>query len=161
MVDTLASGASGRKAVEVQVLSWAPLQQHIMMQTRTPTSLKVRRQSQVLELHYDNGDVFQLPFELLRVLSPSAEVRGHSPEQATLQYGKADVMISAIEPAGNYALHITFDDGHDSGIYSWDYLYDLASHRDEYWQDYLQQLQAAGKSRYPDAVQVFDPAKKR
>lgn len=112
----------------------------------TPTKIKLHKQSKTLEL--DFGDqVFTLPAEYLRVHSPSAEVKGHGPGQAVLQYGKAGVGIQQLELAGNYALKICFDDGHDSGIYTWDYLRDLGIHQEEYWQAYLAALQAAGKSR--------------
>ncbi|HEY9033041.1 MAG TPA: DUF971 domain-containing protein [Pseudomonadales bacterium] len=129
------------------------------MNTLSPDSLKIRRGSRLLELHYADGKTLHIPFELLRVCSPSAEVRGHSPAQAVLQYGKAEVLINAIEPVGNYAVQIVFDDGHDSGIYTWDYLYQLGTQQDSLWQEYLAKLQAAGKSRFADAVMVFDPKK--
>ena len=111
-----------------------------------------------LELDFEDGAAYTLSAEFLRVFSPSAEVRGHGPGQETLQTGKSSVGISAINPVGHYAVQITFDDGHDSGLYSWQYLRDLAEEQDRYWQTYLRQLVAEGKSRDPE-VQVlhFDP----
>ena len=128
------------------------------MSSKIPLSIRLRRASRVLELDYGEGEAYSLPFEYLRVQSPSAEVRGHGPGQEVLQTGKSSVAIAGIEPVGHYAVQITFDDGHDSGLYSWRYLRDLAERQDHYWQQYLQQLSAAGKSRDPE-VQVlhFDP----
>jgi DUF971 family protein len=103
--------------------------------------------SRVLELAFDNGVVFRLPYEYLRVYSPSAEVRGHGPGQETLQVGKKDIAISEVEPVGHYAIRPTFSDGHNSGIYSWDYLYDLGVRQSELWQRYLDQIEKAGASR--------------
>lgn len=114
---------------------------------RIPTAIKLHKASRLLELHYA-GDSYRLPAEFLRVHSPSAEVQGHG--KPILQTGKLNVALIGIEPAGNYALKLLFDDGHDSGLYSWDYLYQLALRQDELWQDYLAQLKAAGKSRDPD-----------
>jgi DUF971 family protein len=105
----------------------------------------------VLEIAFDDGDTFRLPYEYLRVYSPSAEVRGHGPGQETLQIGKRDVTISSVEPVGHYALRPTFSDGHDTGIYSWEYLHELGVHHDEYWQRYLERLKAAGATRDPPA----------
>lgn len=119
-------------------------------------TLNVRKKSAVVELSYDNGEQYQLSFELLRVYSPSAEVRGHGGENAVLQTGKADVMIERLEPAGQYGVQIYFDDGHSSGIYSWPYLYELAQTQEERWYSYLQQLEKAGKSRYAGAVNIID-----
>jgi DUF971 family protein len=116
-----------------------------------PTELTVRKQSKVLEIAFDDGAAFVLPFELLRVYSPSAEVRGHGPGQETLQVGKKDVTINEVEPVGHYALRPSFSDGHDSGIYSWDYLYDLGVRQSELWQKYLDRLGAAGATREPVA----------
>lgn len=115
----------------------------------TPTEIKLHQLSRVLELAFEDGHVFRLPYELLRVYSPSAEVRGHGPGQETLQVGKKDVTITEVEPVGHYALRPTFSDGHDSGIYSWDYLHDLGVRQDELWQRYLERLAAAGGSREP------------
>ncbi|WP_025732434.1 gamma-butyrobetaine hydroxylase-like domain-containing protein [Carnimonas nigrificans] len=97
---------------------------------------------------------FTLPVELLRVFSPSAEVRGHSPDQAVLQTGKRDVTLLNIEPVGNYALKLFFDDGHNSGIYSWAFLFELAIHRHDWWQHYLKELETAGASRAPLGIQI-------
>ena len=114
---------------------------------RIPTAIKLHKASRLLEMHYA-GDSYRLPAEFLRVHSPSAEVQGHG--KPILQTGKLNVALIGIEPAGNYALKLLFDDGHDSGLYSWDYLYQLALRQDVLWQDYLAQLKAAGKSRDPD-----------
>jgi DUF971 family protein len=115
--------------------------------TPVPTGIVVHGASRVLELQYADGTTYRLPFEYLRVHSPSAEVRGHGPGQETLQTGKRDVTIVSLEPVGNYALQPTFSDGHNSGIYSWDLLYDLATRQAEYWQAYLDSLAAAGVDR--------------
>jgi DUF971 family protein len=111
----------------------------------------------MLELVYSDG-VFQLRAEYLRVYSPSAEVKGHGSGQEILQTGKQHVGITGLEPAGNYAIRIVFDDGHDSGIYTWDYLYELGSQQDLYWQNYLRRLDEAGKSRDPDLSVVRLPS---
>ena len=115
-----------------------------------PTELAVRRQSRLLDIAFDDGASFSLPFELLRVYSPSAEVRGHGPGQEVLQVGKRDVTITEVEPVGHYALRPTFSDGHGSGIYSWDYLYEIGMDQDELWRRYLERLTAAGASRDPE-----------
>jgi len=112
-----------------------------------PTALTVRMQSRVLELSFDDGSEFSLPFELLRVYSPSAEVRGHGAGQEVLQTGKRDVLIAALEPVGNYAVQPQFSDSHNTGIYSWDYLYWLGKNQAQLWEDYLQRLEAAGFTR--------------
>ncbi len=112
-----------------------------------PTRIKLNKSSKTLELGYADGQQFSLPAEFLRVHSPSAEVQGHG--NPVLQYGKINVALTHIQPAGNYALKMTFDDGHDSGIFTWDYLYRLGSQQSEIWQDYLSQLSAAGQSRDP------------
>lgn len=109
-----------------------------------PTSLNARTQSRVLEVAFDDGKEFSLPFELLRVYSPSAEVRGHGPGQETLQTGKRDVGVVGIEPVGNYAIKPIFSDQHSSGIFTWDYLYWLGENQSQVWQEYLEKLQAAG-----------------
>ena len=101
----------------------------------------------MLELHFDDGYECQLSCEYLRVHSPSAEVQGHGPGQETLQYGKLEVGISNLQPSGNYALKIHFDDGHDSGLFTWDYLYKLGKNQEQNWERYLQKLEVAGKSR--------------
>lgn len=112
-----------------------------------PTDLRLHQRSKVLEVAYDTGEVFKLPCELLRVLSPSAEVQGHGPGQRVLQAGKREVNITAIHPVGNYAVLLEFDDGHRTGIYSWTYLYELGTHQSDYWQRYLDELAAAGAER--------------
>ncbi|MBV1787381.1 DUF971 domain-containing protein [Marinobacterium sp. D7] len=117
-----------------------------MIEVPLPRDIRLHLKSRTLELVYDDGE-FELTAEFLRVLSPSAEVRGHGIGQGVLQHGKKHVGIKGVEPAGNYALKIIFDDGHDSGLYTWEYLYDLAHDRDAYWQRYLAELEAAGKSR--------------
>ena len=115
----------------------------------TPTSVILHNKSRVLELAFEDGQVFRLPYEFLRVYSPSAEVRGHGPGQETLQVGKQDVTIAEGEPVGHYALKPKFSDGHESGIYSWEYLYDLGARQDFLWKKYLDRLAAAGASRAP------------
>jgi DUF971 family protein len=112
-----------------------------------PTEIRLHQKSRLLEVCFADDQRFQLPCEYLRVYSPSAAVRGHSPEQAILQAGKKEVTITAIEPVGQYAVKLVFSDGHDSGLYSWDYLYELGKHQTEYWQNYLIRLQLAGLSR--------------
>jgi DUF971 family protein len=111
-----------------------------------PTALNVRTQSRVLEISFDDGKAFSLPFELMRVYSPSAEVRGHGKGQEILQTGKRQVGVDAVEPIGNYAVKPVFSDGHDSGIFTWDYLYRLGTNQTQLWSDYLSKLQAAGYS---------------
>ena len=115
----------------------------------TATEIILHQQSKALELAFEDGARFKLPFEFLRVSSPSAEVRGHGPGQETLQVGKRDVVLVDIEPAGNYALKLVFNDGHDSGLYTWEYLYELGKYQDAMWHDYLGKLEAAGASREP------------
>lgn len=112
-----------------------------------PTEIKLHQQSRTLEIAFDDGQRFNLPCEYLRVYSPSAEVRGHGPGQETLQVGKEDVTIEKIEQVGSYAIQPYFDDGHNSGIYSWETLYDLGINYDKYWQDYLDALAEAGHER--------------
>ncbi len=119
--------------------------------TPIPSDVKLHQTSRVLELQYADGRRFRLPYEFLRVLSPSAEVRGHGPGQETLQTGKCDVGIESIEPVGHYALRPTFSDGHSTGIYSWEYLRELCERQDELWREYLQKIAAAGASREPSA----------
>jgi len=113
----------------------------------TPQNITVHGASRVLEVAFSDGKVFRLPFELMRVYSPSAEVKGHGPGQETLQTGKRQVDIAEIGAVGNYAIQPHFSDGHDSGIYSWDYLYFLGDQQDALWADYLARLQAAGVDR--------------
>ena len=114
-----------------------------------PTDITLHRASRVLEVAFDTGETFHLPCEYLRVNSPSAEVQGHGPSQRVLQYGKQDVNIVEIAPVGQYGVLLKFDDGHDTGIFSWSVLYDLGTHQAEKWQAYLDELAAAGKSRAP------------
>lgn len=116
---------------------------------RVPLDIRLHRQSRILELTYRDGTRFALPCEFLRVYSPSAEVRGHAPGQETLQVGKEQVQIDAVEPMGNYAVKLRFSDGHDTGIYTWELLYDLGSRRDALWSAYLEKLAAAGYTRCP------------
>ena len=111
----------------------------------------MQQKSKMLEISFDDGKRFELPCEYLRVYSPSAEVRGHGPGQEKLQYGKQNVSIDRIEPQGAYAVRLCFDDGHDTGIYSWDMLYDLGIHHDEFWNDYLQRLVESGYERKPSS----------
>jgi DUF971 family protein len=113
----------------------------------TPSALTVHGQSRVLEVSFSDGAQFRIPFELMRIYSPSAEVQGHGPGQEVLQTGKRDVELTALEPVGNYAVQPTFSDGHDTGIFSWDYLYFLGSQQDKLWADYEQRLKAAGVER--------------
>jgi DUF971 family protein len=112
-----------------------------------PTDITLHQQSNVLEVAFDDGSHFSLPVEYLRVYSPSAEVRGHGPGQEVLQVGKHDVAVKAIEPVGMYAIKLVFSDGHDTGIYSWEYLHDLGTKHESNWRTYLARLQQAGKSR--------------
>ena len=113
----------------------------------TPQSITVHSQSKVLEVSFSDGAEFRIPFELMRVYSPSAEVAGHGPGQEVLQTGKRDVELAGLEPVGNYAVQPAFSDGHDTGIFSWDYLYLLGSQQDQLWADYTARLVAAGVSR--------------
>lgn len=113
----------------------------------TPTALTVHGQSRVLEVAFSDGAEFRIPFELMRVYSPSAEVKGHGPGQETLQTGKREVGINGMEPVGNYGVKPLFSDGHESGIFTWDYLYELGSGQDRLWADYETRLSAAGMSR--------------
>lgn len=115
--------------------------------TPIPTRLVLHQRSRMLEVAFATGEAFHLPYELLRVYSPSAEVRGHGAGQETLQTGKRAIDITALEPIGNYAVRPRFSDGHDTGIYSWDILYDLGLNQQAYWDDYLARLAAAGASR--------------
>lgn len=121
-----------------------------------PTRIKLHKASRTLELGYADGRTYQLPAEYLRVLSPSAEVRGHG--KPVLQTGKLNVGLSGIETAGRYAIKLVFDDGHDSGLYTWDYLYQLATEQTQRWDTYLEQLHQAGASRDPDVSTIrFTP----
>ncbi|MAY35846.1 MAG: 1-(5-phosphoribosyl)-5-((5-phosphoribosylamino)methylideneamino)imidazole-4-carboxamide isomerase [Spongiibacteraceae bacterium] len=127
----------------------------------TPVGIELHQKARELELVYANGERHRLSCELLRVLSPSAEVRGHGAGQETLQTGKINVAITDIVPVGNYAIQLKFSDGHDSGIFSWNYLRDLIDNRERYWEDYLNKLHEAGASRDPDVqvVKFFDASK--
>ena len=116
-----------------------------------PSEINLHKVSRVLEVSFEDGANFKLPVEYLRVYSPSAEVQGHGPGQEVLQIGKQDVNIDRIEPMGHYAVKLAFDDNHDTGIYSWDYLYELGVTYDERWQQYLQRLEAGGHKRKPDS----------
>ncbi|MGD8631714.1 MAG: DUF971 domain-containing protein [Gammaproteobacteria bacterium] len=118
-----------------------------MTATHKPTEINLHQKSRVLELKFDDGEHFELSYEFLRVHSPSAEVQGHGPGQGVLQLAKEGVMITRVDPVGSYAIQPHFDDGHDTGIYSWDTLYDMGKNRDKYWQEYLQKLEAAGYQR--------------
>ena len=112
-----------------------------------PTTLTVHQQSKALEIAFDDGACFRIPFELMRVYSPSAEVQGHGPGQEVLQTGKREVQIVAMEPVGYYAVKPTFSDGHDSGLFTWDYLYKLGAEQEALWRRYLDRLAAAGTDR--------------
>ncbi len=114
------------------------------MPTAHPTSLTLRTRSRVLAVSFSDGSTFELPFEYLRVYSPSAEVRGHGPGQETLQIGKHDVAITKVEPVGHYAVRLVFDDGHDTGLYTWSYLHELGREREQKWQKYLDRLKELG-----------------
>lgn len=113
----------------------------------TPQDLTVHSKSRVLEISFSDGQTFRIPFELMRVYSPSAEVQGHGPGQEVLQTGKREVGLAGLEPVGNYGVKPTFTDGHDSGIYTWDYLYQLGAQQDRFWANYEARLQAAGVDR--------------
>jgi DUF971 family protein len=115
--------------------------------TRLPTAINLHKASKTLALEYGPNESYQLPAEFLRVHSPSAEVQGHG--KPILQFGKLNVALLKVEPAGQYALKLTFDDGHDSGLFTWDYLYQLAIRQESLWNDYLAELHSAGKSRDP------------
>lgn len=114
-----------------------------------PTEIRLKKEEKVLEVDFEDGKSFSLPAELLRVESPSAEVQGHGPDQKTIVAGRRHVGILSVEPVGNYAIRINFDDLHDTGIFSWETLYDYGERKDELWQDYLNALEAKGLSRDP------------
>jgi DUF971 family protein len=122
------------------------------MADHLPTDLVLHQRSRVLEVSFEDGTTCRLPCEYLRVYSPSAEVRGHGPGQGTLQTGKENVNINAVEPVGNYAVRLVFDDGHDSGLYTWDYLYLLGKQYDHNWRTYLDALREAGHARREPAA---------
>ncbi len=126
-----------------------------------PTEINLHQKSRVMELVFSDGNRFELSFELLRVYSPSAEVRGHGPGQEVLQVGKREMEISALEPVGNYAVQPTFSDGHSTGIYSWEYLHWLGTNRDSLWQEYLTRMKEAGASREPGAAPFEQRAKSK
>ncbi len=121
-----------------------------MSDTSTPTEIKLHQKSRLLEITFSDSRSFSLPFEFLRVFSPSAEVRGHGPGQEVLQAGKREVDIVSLDPVGSYAVQPTFSDGHATGIFSWDYLYSLGTDQERLWADYLQKLAAAGRGRDPE-----------
>jgi DUF971 family protein len=122
------------------------------MTTPAPTDITLHRKSRVLEIGFENGSRFELPCEYLRVYSPSAEVKGHGPGQEVLQVGKEDVTITELRAVGHYAVAPVFSDGHDTGIYTWEYLYELGAHQRELWGEYLRRLEAAGIVRHSDPV---------
>jgi DUF971 family protein len=122
--------------------------------TPLPTAITVHQQSRVLEVGFSNGQSFRIPFELMRVFSPSAEVQGHGPGQEVLQTGKREVELTELEPVGNYAVQPTFSDGHNSGIFSWDYLYHLGSQQATLWAQYEERLRAAGMDRDAPMLQT-------
>lgn len=122
------------------------------MKKPQPIDIKLHQKSRILDISFDTGETFELSCEFLRVYSPSAEVTGHSPDQAVLQIGKHAVNIDNITPMGNYAVKLEFNDGHDTGIYSWERLYDLGKNQAEYWQSHLTKLQQAGH-KHPDMPQ--------
>ena len=128
--------------------------------TPVPTEIKLHQVSRKLEIAFNNGTRFELPYEFLRVYSPSAEVRGHGPGQEVLQVGKKNIEIKGIEPVGSYAVQLTFSDGHDTGLFSWDYLYELGENHAELWAFYLSQMAAASASREPLAGAVARPKSK-
>ena len=120
------------------------------MPTPVPTEIRLHSKSKRLEISFDDGRTFEMSYEFLRVHSPSAEVRGHGPGQEVLQTGKKDVDIVTVDPVGHYAIQPRFSDGHDTGIYSWDYLYDLGMRQEQLWAQYLARLESAGASRDAD-----------
>jgi DUF971 family protein len=125
-----------------------------MSQSKVPVDIKYRKKANLLELHYSDGSQLELDAEFLRVYSPSAEVKGHGEGSEVLQVGKKYVAISNIEPAGSYAIKISFDDGHDTGLYAWEYLYDIGQHKEAFWQDYLNRLESAKASREPTLISI-------
>ena len=120
-----------------------------MTSTPKPVEISLHQKSRILEIAFEDGARFELPYEFLRVHSPSAEVQGHGPGQGVLQIGKEDVTITKVEPVGNYAIRIKFDDMHDTGIFTWDYLHDMGMRQDEMWAGYLAELEEKGLSRDP------------
>ena len=128
--------------------------------TPVPTEIKLHQVSRKLEIAFDNGTRFELSFEFLRVSSPSAEVRGHGPGEGVLQVGKKNIEINGIEPVGNYAVQLNFSDGHDTGLFSWSYLYQLGENHAELWARYMSRMEAASASREPLAGAVARPKSK-
>lgn len=122
------------------------------MSEHRPKDIQLHQQSRVLEIGYENGEIFRMSCEYLRVFSPSAEVMGHGIGEGKLQVGKEDINIVSIEPVGNYAIRLVYDDGHSSGIYSWDYLYSLGENQMKNWQQYLKRLEKAGYERKADRL---------
>ena len=120
--------------------------------TPMPTEIKLHQKSRMLEIEYSDGQRFELPCEFLRVYSPSAEVRGHGPGQEVLQVGKKNVEITDVQPVGSYAVQLVFSDGHDSGLYSWDYLHDLGVNQEALWKQYLERMNEAGARREPATI---------
>ena len=127
-----------------------------VMAMPTPTDIQLHQVSRKLEIAFNDGARFELPFEFLRVYSPSAEVRGHGPGQEVLQVGKREILINAAEPVGLYAINFTFSDGHNTGIYSWEYLHDLGVNQTAMWDEYLKRMEAAGASREPGISKMFE-----
>lgn len=117
--------------------------------TPMPTEIKLHQKSRMLEIAFSDGQRFELPCEFLRIYSPSAEVRGHGPGQEVLQVGKKNVEITDVQPVGSYAVQLVFSDGHDSGLYSWDYLHDLGVNQEALWKKYLERMNEAGAKREP------------
>jgi len=128
---------------------WNPEPFPMDRNTPRPTEIKLHQKSRILEIAFDDGQRYSLPCEYLRVFSPSAEVRGHGPGQEVLQVGKRNVEIKEIEPVGNYAVKLAFSDGHDTGLYSWEYLHELGEKQESSWKSYLARLEQAGASRDP------------
>jgi len=126
----------------------------------TPVEIKLRKASYLITVKFDDGSSFDLPFEYLRVFSPSAEVKGHGPGQGVLQIGKQNIQVTSIEPIGNYAVRLFFDDGHHTGLYTWKYLYELGAQQVENWQAYLDRLKSAGIARHDRALNSNNDSKK-
>ena len=127
----------------------------IIMAGVTPTEIKLHQTSRKLEIAFSDGTRFNLPFEFLRVYSPSAEVRGHGPGQEVLQVGKREILVISAEPVGLYALNFEFSDGHNTGIFSWDYLRELGQNYEDMWAEYLRRMDAAGATRDPGIAHAF------
>lgn len=129
----------------------------ILMTILNPTEITLHQQSKLLEIAFDDGSRYRLPYEFLRVHSPSAAVRGHGPSQEVLQVGKQDVNVIDVQPVGSYAIKLTFDDGHNTGLYSWDYLNELGKYQDALWHEYLSKMAEAGENRAPHhSVEILD-----